>query len=89
MNTIFSPARLEILLHFRYSPKPHPWQERIADTLREFIDEGLLQEGSQFDANYSLTPMGEKYIDMILETPYPVPRWIDPRTERRDNTQLP
>jgi hypothetical protein len=34
-----------------------------------------------YSASYQLTERGQKWIDMILATPMPVNRWIDPREE--------
>ena len=80
MNTIYSPARLDILLHYRGHADKHPhhghpyFNEQIA----EFIEVGLLTAYPQ-EPWYTLTERGEKFIDMLLDTPFPKQVWIDPR----------
>ena len=75
-----SPAYIRQLLDICTLPnselKDGPVAELFADGLVDRCD---------FPA---VTARGQKYLELIAETPLPVQRWVDPREETADATRL-
>jgi hypothetical protein len=81
-----TPNDIDVLLHYHVSPREH--ERIIAPAVRETIDmfksNGILETrtGKQLTdhgSSYTLTPKGEKLVDMICKTPFPINEWRDPR----------
>jgi len=76
MNCInlWSPLEIELLLKAHYS-----YVDGITNC-EELINEGLLEKKSDFKNVFKLSPKGEAFVKMVLNTPMPVLKWTDPRT---------
>jgi len=46
-----------------------------------FIGAGVLYSTSDSPSGFMPTEKGKKFMEMILETPYPVGKFVDPRKE--------
>jgi DNA-binding PadR family transcriptional regulator len=81
-NTM-SPSDLEVLIHCHAIPGPHPRFDSgaIQDTLDQFCADGIIERVANTLDEYRTTDRGQKWLEMILETPYPEQCWIDPRLE--------
>jgi len=76
MNCInlWSPLEIELLLKAHYS-----YVDGITTNCEELINEGLLEKNFDFKNVYKLSPKGEAFVKMVLNTPMPVLKWTDPR----------
>ena len=78
-------SKIALLLHLKKSKGSLPpfSDKDVQNTLHTLINEGLIKEDAiQVSIpRYFVTQRGEKYIDMLISTPLPVQRWIDPRRE--------
>lgn len=81
-----TPSSIEVILHYYYSPEPHPqWRTATVQLfLNNFIREGLIVPDSMKAGFYKTTPRGDAWVEMICHTPYPVEQnvWFDPRTNQ-------
>lgn len=79
-----SPCSIEVMLHFSYSPDPHPHAEApdVAEAIVRFMNEGLLKKrlGSDFGLRLEPTERGRAWVRMICSTPMPVMKWVNPAT---------
>ncbi len=76
MNSInlWSPLEIEMLLRAHYSSVV------VGHNLgKELVAEGLLEKDIENNV-YNLSPKGEAFVKMVLNTPMPVLKWTDPRT---------
>jgi len=74
---------IEVLFHYYINPSPHPRETvpAIKTVIQNFVDDGILTVFPEGEAGYCITFKGNKFIKMILETPYPVQRWTNPTKE--------
>lgn len=75
------PSSIEVIMHFYYSPEPHPRRNApaVIAAIRDFLNEGLIVQ-SLWDKNlYSCTERGRMWVEMICATPYPQQVYVDPR----------
>ena len=78
------PSDIETILHFYYSPEPHPRLEApaIKNAIAGFERDGLLEPTPyQRDGNYHITDKGKAWVEMICATPYPEQVWRNPTTK--------
>lgn len=71
-----SPAEIEILLHYHYSPGQHKQtdNESFNDSFAAFCEAGLL---TKIADGYS--PNGDalrRYVEKLLEVEFPIQKWV-------------
>lgn len=76
-----SPADLVFLIHCYAMPNPHRNVDGYRQTIRHWEGDGIIKEDPNLCDKYDVTDRGKKWMEMILETPYPEFKWIDPRKE--------
>jgi DNA-binding PadR family transcriptional regulator len=78
-----SPSDLELLIHCHACPAPHPrlHAPAIQAGLKRFLAAGVIEyeTSERKGSGYMTTEKGQKWLKMILDTPYPEHRWVDPR----------
>ena len=74
-----SPAYLEILIHCHCVPSPI----EDSDAVELFLRDGIIEPDPRRNGPgmYQTTDKGAAWLEMMLATPYPVNKWIDPRLE--------
>jgi len=83
MNTNWSPLQIKLLLkiYTTQTLKPNDIPAEIHKSeLQYFITNGLVEKVEKINHTYALTRKGEAFIEMLLNTPLPTLKWIDPRT---------
>lgn len=96
MNTTshsnITPNDLDVLIHYYTTPGHHPrlWAPGVWDAVNKFIRDGVLVnpsgEAVQLDAcGLVVSEMGVAWLKLMLNTPYPIQKWVDPRTETEVN----
>jgi len=82
-RNLHSPLKIEIVLKAHYHPKftirrDYTAEQEVASQL--FKDGILALKGTEdYDTGYyTLTEKGKVFLDMILNTPYPIQKWVDP-----------
>ncbi len=83
MNTNWSPLQVKLLLkiHTTQTLKPNDIPSEIhKNELQYFITNGLVEKVKDINHTYALTYKGEAFIEMLLNTPLPTLKWVDPRT---------
>jgi hypothetical protein len=87
-----TPNDLEVLIHHYVSPDQHPRRSApaVSSAIRKFLREDILAyvqvvfedepEQTPLHSRIMVTEKGRKFLDMVLETPFPVCAWTDPRT---------
>jgi hypothetical protein len=72
------PSKVEIALRYYYASQPAATLEmENAGDIRELLSDGILERAPA--GGFLLSARGEKWIEMLIHTPYPEARWIDPR----------
>lgn len=77
-----TPSEIEILLHCHVSPEPHPREH--APAVREALNMFKILGAIEIDytnGGHQTTEKGKKWVEMLCDTPEPVARFVDPRTE--------
>lgn len=81
-----TPFRLEILLHYFYSAEPHPRIKEacVLAVIDHWINQGVMQREiyTESAGGNRITEKGNAWVNFILDTPMPIPTWIDPRTKQ-------
>lgn len=75
-----TPCDLEVLIHCYVSPivHPHITAPAVQNAIAQFLDDGIIvPDGSE--GGFSPTAKGKAWLKMILATPQPEQKWIDPR----------
>lgn len=72
---MFSPGEIEVLLHYYYSPEPHPNHNApvVSDAIHKFRRDGIFTNTVEPE----LTLKGQAWLKLILNTPYPTECFID------------
>jgi len=72
---MFSPVEFEVLLHYYYSPEPHPRHNSsaVSDAIHKFRNDGIFT----YTVEPALTRKGRAWVKLILNTPYPTECFID------------
>lgn len=72
---MFTPVEIEVLLHYYYSPVPHPSHNSpaVTDTIHKFREDGIFTK----NVHPELTLKGRAWLKLILNTPYPTECFID------------
>lgn len=84
-NRHVSPAVLSVLIHCHALVEPLPESAVHGGTVKWFLEEGIIEPCPRDrSCGYTTTERGRKWLDMILATPMPVSRWIDPREEKAE-----
>lgn len=85
-STIFSPARIRILLHCHTIPDPLPnWDAPVVqETLSEFKDAGVIEQTTH--NCYVTTPLGKAWVNAICRVEIPRPAFIDEQGRVLDHT---
>lgn len=76
-----TPYEIKLILHW------HSVVDRFAydhapiygPTMARMISDGLIKKRDDDDRLYVTTERGEKFVEMLCETPLPENRWLDPR----------
>lgn len=75
-----TPLEIEIILHCHCSHMPFRDSPASQEAHARFLKAGLISR-REFGHSYQLTPAGDKLVEMLCSTPFPVNKWIDPRIE--------
>lgn len=78
-----SPAQIKIILHHYSSPEAYSGgmcQKFVLSEERAFVDLRLMEASMENNSGLKLTLLGKAYVRMLLATPFPVDRYVDPRT---------
>lgn len=86
-----TPLAVEILIHFATSLGPHPRIEApaVQETVDSFVRDGILAPQAPSNnpvpaghkaPGFVMTTKGRAWLAMILATPYPESRFVDPRS---------
>lgn len=82
-NHKHSPLLIECVLKAHYLPlfEYDVTNKAKCDYVRTLVANGILGPNVAIDKSisYKLTEKGEVFLDMILNTPYPIEVWADPR----------
>ena len=84
-----TPNDLDVLLHY-YTTVDAPHERlqapAVVDTISRFLAYGIFEEANKYftpgSGLYKVTAKGKAWVQMILGTPYPEFRWVDPRRGR-------
>lgn len=77
---MMTPLHIELVLHYHAIPEQHPRHNApaVIKYTRDLLAVGLIEEHSSA-SGYTTTLRGEAYIRMLLNTPLPEVRYVDPR----------
>lgn len=77
-----SPLEVEMILHYYAASEPYPNEDCPAqqEAIARFEKHDLITKDDE-SGLYKTTERGEKYVDMLCSTPWPVVRYVDPRKE--------
>lgn len=81
-KTLHTPYEIELLLKIYYSFHYSNDYSNAAETqaVWKFVHNHMIElEKDDKDCWYELTEKGKAFVDMILNTPYPIQTWTDPR----------
>ena len=79
---------IDVMMHYYVSPRPH---ERVnapavQEAINMFVKNGMLRPSKDNkDSRFCVTAKGRVWIDMLLATPFPVERFVDPRTLKEND----
>jgi len=67
-----SPSDIEVMLYHYYSPEPHPRENApaVKAAIEKFVRAGLLKWSDETQL-FETTKRGNKWVQMICDTPYP------------------
>jgi hypothetical protein len=75
-----SPAYLSVLIHCHGLCSPIKESMVNSEAVEVFLRDGIIEiDTDRQGCGYRTTEKGETWLEMILTTPYPEFRWIDPR----------
>lgn len=79
MTTIYSPARVGILMHIHCFPTAFPNRDApiMNETLGEFLEDGVIRPSTDNPCGFELTDRGRAWVKSICDTPIPLPAWVD------------
>lgn len=75
-DRIFALGHVEVLIQIHCLPNAE-----ISTAIANDLNKAGVVLFSESEGKYKLTPRGEAWLDMILSTPLPEQRWVDPRSE--------
>lgn len=84
----FSPSDLDVLIWHHTRPAVHPRIDApaVQEGIIRFLKDGILATDNRPDGSgYQTTERGQKWLEMILSTPYPEHVWVDPRINTDDS----
>lgn len=73
---IYSPLRIELLLHCYTTPAPHERHEALAEEIQEFISIGAI-EATERPNVYRTTKLGQAWVKALCNVPPPRPVFQD------------
>ncbi len=79
---LHSPLKIETVLKAHYLPefRLNKNYDALSDVVSQLILDGILEGIDSLSGDhYALTKKGKAFVDMILNTPYPIQSWTDPR----------
>lgn len=76
-----TPNDVDVLIHYAVSGTNHERAHApaVIETTMRYLRDGIFGATDDFESGYRLTDRGEKFLQMILDTPYPEMEWLDPR----------
>jgi hypothetical protein len=76
--TLRTPNNIEVLLHYYYSPDPHPQHTALAveEAITVLLGYGCLQPENT-PRVYKVTPLGAAWIQLLCATPIPRVAYVD------------
>jgi hypothetical protein len=84
-RNLHSPLKIEILLKAHYMPRYmiNRWNKAEVDVAIQLLKDHILvrfgEDGDSDADQLTLTEKGKAFVEMILNTPYPIQSWADPR----------
>lgn len=85
-----TPLKLELCIHYACRMNDHPWLASgapiVGETFNDLVKDGLLCDTafkqSPDQPAYVGTDKNKAFVEMLTQTPLPVAKWIDPRTQQ-------
>lgn len=82
-RNLHSPLKIEIVLKTHYHPKYmiNRWNSAEQDVATLLFKDGIIALKGTEDSDtgyYALTEKGKAFVEMILNTPYPIQKWVTP-----------
>ena len=77
---LFTPYKINLLLHFYAMPKAYPKSRAYDEAVEEFKRLGLIQDNALSDSGYDVTSKGSALINLWCNTRLPEQAWINPET---------
>ena len=73
-----TPNAIEILIHCHVCPLPHPRKDAtaVAEELRSFCVNGLIEPEPDSPGVYRTTDRGRAHLEQLCRTAWPVQAWI-------------
>jgi hypothetical protein len=83
-RNLHSPLKIEIVLKAHYHPKYmiNRCYEAEVEIASQLLKDQILVRFAEHDSDadqLTLTEKGKAFVKMILNTPYPIQSWTDPR----------
>lgn len=77
---LHSPLKIETVLKAHYLPefRLNRNYDALSDVVSQLILDGILEGVGLSGDHYALTQKGEAFVEMILNTSYPIQKWVDP-----------
>jgi hypothetical protein len=84
-NTLHTPNDIDVLLWYHTRTVDHErlHAPAVIEAANKFLDAGIFEASNSSSRSYCMTAKGVAFIEMLLNTPLPEMRWIDPRDESR------
>jgi hypothetical protein len=74
-----TPVVIETVLQCYYSCEPLPETPAVEQAIQYLLKDSIIIPVNEAPG-YRCTLKGRKWVEMLLETPYPTNVWLDPRT---------
>lgn len=74
-----TPVVVQTMLHIYSCPQPLRDVPAVAEPLGRLREYGLIESINE-DSGYRCTDRGLCWVNMLLDTPLPMPAYLDPRT---------
>lgn len=78
MQTLGTPLKIEVLLHYHNTPGPyrHYDASAVKEAIQELLDQGAIQD-TRYPNEYNTTPLGAAWVKALCNVPPPKQVFID------------
>lgn len=77
MNTIATPYRIKLLLHFDCSPGPYPLSPIFQEEVDGLVEEGAIEPCAESGSGYKTTSLGGAWVQALCNVPPPKVVFVD------------